>query len=71
MVSLKSISLSSVLLLGIALLFLSTVIPSAFDNIFAVNTTDWDTGTAQLWVLIPLAVVAAVVILFVPKGDSS
>lgn len=59
---------ASILVLGIAIYFLSAVIPGAISNFFGANTTGWDTGTVALWGLIPLAIIAVLVFVFVPKG---
>lgn len=64
------LSPTSILVLGIGIYFLSAVIPGALSNFFGANTTGWDTGTVALWGLIPLAIVAVLVFIFVPKGGS-
>lgn len=58
----------AILTLGIGIYFLSAVIPGAISNFFGANTTGWDTGTIALWALIPLAVVAVLVFVFMPKS---
>jgi hypothetical protein len=61
-----------ILLLGISIYFLSAVIPGAISNFFDANTTGWDAGTIALWALIPLAIVAVLVMVFVPsRGGKS
>jgi hypothetical protein len=64
---LNVLSASVIMGIGIAIYFLSAVLPGAFDNFFATDTSGWDAGTASLWVLIPLAAIALVVLGLVGK----
>lgn len=64
----KDLTAGSIMALGIAVYFLSAVIPGALTNFFGANTTTWDSGTVALWVLIPLAIVALLVMRFAPSG---
>jgi len=59
------------MVVAISLYFLSAVLPGALDNIFGANTTTWDAGTVALWGLIPLAIIAAIVLVFIPRGGDS
>lgn len=68
MVSIRAISAGAVLAIGIGIYFLSAVVPGALTNFFSANTTGWDTGTTALWALIPLAVVAMLVMIFIPSN---
>lgn len=63
-----ALSPTVILGIGIAVLFLSAVIPSALDNFFAADTGNWSPAVASLWVLIPLALVAALVFVFLPRN---
>jgi hypothetical protein len=62
------VSPRGILLLGIGIFFLSAVIPAAITNFFGANTTEWDASTVALWALIPLAIVAVLVMVFVPRS---
>lgn len=64
------ITAAGIMVLGIGLYFLSAILPGALDNFFTANTTAWDTSTIALWGLIPLAVIAGVVLVFVPRAGS-
>lgn len=57
-----------ILALGIGIYFLSAVIPGALTNFFGADTSGWDSGTVALWALIPLAIVAVLVMVFVPRS---
>ena len=59
-----------IIMVGIAVLVLSIIIPVAFNNFFDVNTDAWDTGVAALWVIIPLAVIIYFVVKFLMKSVS-
>jgi hypothetical protein len=52
----------ALILLAIGIAVFVAVIPTALDNIFDVNTTEWDAGTRSLFVLIPLVIVAVVLL---------
>lgn len=52
---------------AIGVIFVAALIPLALDDIFAVNTSAWDTGAAALWAVVGLAIVASVVLYFVPS----
>lgn len=64
------ISVKNIIYVGIAVLVLSIIIPIAFNNFFDVNTDNWDTGVAALWVIIPLAVIIYFVVKFLLKSVS-
>ena len=59
---------AGILGLGIAIYFLAAVIPPAITSFFAASTTGWNAATVALFGLIPLAIVALLVFLFVPRG---
>ena len=63
-------SVKSIIMVGIAVLVLSIIIPIAFNNFFDVNTDGWDSGVAALWVIIPLAVIIYFVVKFLMKSVS-
>jgi len=65
----RSLSIGLIFSIGIGVYFLSALIPGALNNFFGANTTDWDAGTVALWGLIPLAIIAGIVLFFVPRGD--
>jgi hypothetical protein len=52
----------ALILLAIGIAVFVAVIPTALNNLFAVNTTSWDPGTKSLFVLIPLVIVAVVLL---------
>lgn len=64
------ITATAIMALGIGVYFLSAVMPGALGNFFGADTTGWDTSTIALWGLIPLAIVAGIVLTFVPRGGS-
>lgn len=51
----------------IGIVFLAALVPTALNDLFAVNTSTWDTGAASLWVIVGLAIVASIVLHFVPS----
>lgn len=59
--------------IGVALLLyvLAAVLPGAFDNFFGVNTTSWDSGTAALWLLIPLFAVIFFIVRLAKDSDTA
>lgn len=59
--------------IGIALLLyiIAAILPGAFDNFFGANTTGWDTGTAALYLLIPLFVVIFLIRHFAKSGGGA
>jgi len=63
-------SVKNIIMVGIAVLVLSIIIPIAFNNFFDVNTDGWDSGVAALWVIIPLAVIIYFVVKFLMKSVS-
>jgi hypothetical protein len=42
---------------GIGILIIAILIPIGFDNIYAAETTGWDTAVCALFFIIPLAVI--------------
>lgn len=46
---------------AIAAIIAAAVIPTALVTYFAVNTTTWDAGTAGIWGVIGIVIVAAVI----------
>jgi thiol:disulfide interchange protein len=56
------------ILFAIAIAFLVALVPTALNDLFAVDTANWSAAAQSLWVIIPLAVVATLVLIFVPKG---
>lgn len=66
----NGLTIAGIFVLGVGLYFLSAILPGAITNIFSANTTTWDAGSVALWAIIPLAVIAAVVLVFVPRGSN-
>lgn len=60
-----------VILGAIAIYFAVGVLPDVIDTVFAVDTTNWSPTAQTLWDIAPLALVATIVLVFVPKGDNS
>lgn len=58
----------SLFALALGIYFLATLIPSALSTFFDANTSGWSASSVALWALIPLAIVAAVVLVFIPRG---
>lgn len=54
----------------LALYVVAALVPGAFDNFFGVNTTAWDSGTAALFLLIPLIIAIALIRRF-SKNDAA
>lgn len=54
--------------LGLSVIFLSVVIPLSLTNFFGANTTGWDASTIALWSIIPLALIATLVFIFIPRS---
>lgn len=52
---------------ALGIYFVAALVPAALDTLFDVNTTGWGASNIALWGLIPLAIIAAVVIVFVPR----
>lgn len=67
--ALNGLSVGSIFAIALGVYFLSALVPPALDNFFSVNTDGWDTGTASLWVIIPLAIVALIVLHFIPSSS--
>lgn len=65
--ALSGLSVGTIFAIALGIYFLSALVPPALNNFFSVNTDGWDAGTAALWVIIPLAVVALIVLHFVPS----
>lgn len=65
----KALSIGLIFSVGIGVYFLSALIPGALNNFFGANTTDWDAGTVALWGLIPLAIIAGIVLFFIPSSN--
>lgn len=61
-------SAGKIMLIAVGVYFLSAVLPGAFDNFFGADTSSWDAGTAALWLLIPLGIIAVIVFAYLPKG---
>lgn len=66
--NLKSVSPALIIGLVIGIYVFTALLPGALDNIFAVNTTAWDAGTASLWVVLPLIIVALFLLKFSGQG---
>lgn len=65
------ISVETIVTLVIALLVLSQLLPTAFDTFFAVDTSGWDTGTAAVWLLIPILAILAIALRFYKRRNSA
>lgn len=63
-------SINTIIMIGLSLYVLSAILPGAFDNFFNTSTASWDSGTASLWVIIPLVVVVAVLLAYLPRDTS-
>lgn len=61
-------TLKNIIMVAIAILVMSIIVPIAFDNFFGVNTENWDSGVAALWIIIPLAVVIYFVVKLLLKS---
>lgn len=48
--------------LFVVILLAGILLPVSFNQVFDANTTNWDSSTAAIWVIIPLIAVAAVII---------
>lgn len=57
----------SIVMLAIGIYFLAFTIPAAISEFFNASTAGWDAGVVALWGLIPLALVALLVLIFVPR----
>lgn len=54
------------ILFAISIAFIVAIVPPALNDIFAVNTSTWGSAAA-LWVVVGLAIVATLVLAFVPS----
>lgn len=60
--------------IAIAVIVLASVVPTAFDSFYAADTANWtidgeeDSKTVDLWYLIPLLIVVAVLLAFYARG---
>lgn len=54
--------------LALGVIFAVNLVAPQITGIFTTNTTEWDTGTTALWVLLALVVVAVIVFLFLRVG---
>lgn len=54
--------------LALGVIFATSLVAPQITGIFDTNTTGWDTGTAALWVVIGIVVVAVIVFLFLRIG---
>lgn len=54
--------------LALGVIFAVNLVAPQITGIFTTNTTQWDTGTAALWVLLALVAVAVIVFLFLRSG---
>lgn len=61
------LTISGIFALAIGVYFLSALIPGAMDSLFNVDTSGWDPSSATLFTLIPLAIIAGIVLIFVPR----
>ena len=64
------LTIGGIFLLSLGVYFLAALIPGAMNTLFSVNTSTWDTGSASLWTLIPLAVIGGIVLIFIPRVGS-
>lgn len=55
-------AVGSIITLMVAILFISTLMPVAFDQFYAANVTAWDAAIVPLWEMIPLFAVLGLVI---------
>lgn len=65
------LTVAGIFSLAIGVYFLAALVPGAMDTLFSVNTTAWDTSSATLWTLIPLAIIAGIVLIFIPRFGGS
>jgi len=55
--------------LALGVIFAAQLVAPQVSSIFDANTTGWDTGTAAIWPITGLVVVAAIIVLFLrPTG---
>lgn len=55
-----------IVLLSIAIVVFSALIPTALESLFGVDTGNWSAGAVALWVAIPVVILAGALLLFVP-----
>lgn len=70
MVSLRDLSPGILIGLAVGIIVFANTIPGALDDLFAVNTSTWDTATVALFTLLPLVIVAFFLIRFAPGKGS-
>lgn len=61
------VSARGVILLAISLYFIAFVLPDALTEFFNASTAGWSAAVAAIWDILPLAVIALLVLKFVPK----
>ncbi len=61
------LTIAGIFTLALGVYFLAALIPGALNSLFSVNTTSWDTGSATLFTLIPLAIIGGIVLIFIPR----
>ena len=54
--------------IALAVIFIAALVPVALDLFFSANTTGWDAGSIALWAIIPIAIIALVILRFMPSG---
>jgi hypothetical protein len=60
--------IGSLFALALGIIFTVNLVAPQISGIFATNTTTWDTGTAALYAVIAITVVAVIVFLFLRIG---
>ena len=58
-------AVSIVVAIVVAGLLAAFLLPIAIEEITAVETTDWDSGAAALWDILPIMIVLAIFLFFV------
>jgi Na+/alanine symporter len=60
--------IGSLFALALGVIFATSLVAPQITGIFDTNTTGWDTGTAALWAVLAIVIVAVIVFLFLRIG---
>lgn len=61
--------LTAVVGIAVGFFVLASVLPQAFDMFFAVDTSSWDSGVADLWGVIPILALVVLVAVFAGRAS--
>ena len=60
-----TLTVEFIITLALGIIVLAALLPTAFQQFYAANTTTWSTAVQDMWALVPLMAILAVIVILV------